>query len=55
MTQKTEKITVTKGTGNVFDYLGCKNPEELKLKAKIAMTINSIVKHRHITQAQAAK
>ncbi len=55
MTQKTEEITATKRSGNVFADLGCKNPEELKLKAKIAASINSIVKHRRITQAEAAK
>ncbi len=55
MSSKREKITVTKSSGNVFADLGCKNPEELKVKAKIAASINSIVKHRNITQAQAAK
>jgi len=55
MTKKTEKITVTKGSGNVFADIGCKNPEERKLKSKIAIAINSIVKHRHITQEEAAK
>lgn len=55
MTKKIDEITVTKGSGNVFADLGLKNPEELKLKAKIAASINSIVKYRGITQAQAAK
>lgn len=55
MTKKSDEITVTKGSGNVFADLGCKNPEELKVKAKIAASINSIVQHRHITQAQTAK
>ena len=55
MTSKTEKITVTESSGNVFADLECQNPEELKVKAKIAASINSIVKHRNITQAQAAR
>ena len=54
MTKK-EKIKVTKGSGNIFADIGSKNPEELKIKAKIALTINSIVKHRHITQKETAK
>ncbi|MDH5228869.1 MAG: helix-turn-helix domain-containing protein [Gammaproteobacteria bacterium] len=55
MSKKAEKIEVTEGSGNVFADLGCANPEELKLKAKIASSINSILKHRGITQAQAAR
>ncbi len=55
MAKKTDEIKVSKSSGNVFADLDCKNPEELKLKAKIATSINSIVKHRHIAQAQAAK
>ncbi len=55
MANKTEKFKVTRGSGNVFADLGCKNPEELKVKSKIAMAINSILKHRHITQAEAAQ
>ena len=55
MSKKAEKIDVTDSSGNVFADLGCKQPEELKLKAKIVSSINSIVKHRGITQAQAAK
>ncbi len=55
MATKTEKVKVTKSSGNVFADLGCKKPEELKLKAKIAASINSIVKHRNITQAQTAE
>ncbi len=51
---KNEKITVTKGSGNIFADIGSKNPDELKVKAQIAATINSIVKNRHITQKEAA-
>jgi predicted XRE-type DNA-binding protein len=54
MTAKTEQIAVTESSGNVFADLGCKNPGELKVKAKIAAAVNSIVKHRNITQVQAA-
>jgi len=55
MTVKTDEIKVSESSGNVFADLECKNPEELKLKAKIAASINSIVKHRRIAQAEAAK
>ncbi len=55
MTTKPEKITVTESSGNIFADLGCKKPEELKVKAQIAAAVNSIVKHRNITQAEAAE
>jgi predicted XRE-type DNA-binding protein len=56
MTKKSVKAkTVTKGSGNVFADLDLENPEELKLKSTITMTINSIIKHRGLTQKEAAK
>ncbi len=51
----TKKVRVIESSGNVFADLGLKHPEELKAKATLATAINSIVKHRGITQAQAAK
>ena len=44
---KNEKVKVTKGSGDNFTDIGSKNSEELKVKVKIALTINLIVKHRH--------
>jgi len=55
MAKKTKDIKVTESSGNVFADLGLKDAEELKLKATIVASINSIVKHRGITQAAAAK
>ena len=49
------KEKVVESSGNVFADLGLENPDDLKLKAKIAMAINSIIKHRRITQKEAAK
>jgi len=55
MTKNIDEIEVYESSGNVFADLECKNPEELKLKAKIAASINSIIKHRHIAQVETAK
>ncbi|MFV1984803.1 MAG: helix-turn-helix domain-containing protein, partial [Thiohalomonadales bacterium] len=54
MTYRSNKVTVIKGSRNIFYDIGIKKPDELKVKAQIAVTINSIVKHRHITQKEAA-
>ena len=51
----TQHIQVTESSGNVFADLGLDNPEELSLKSTLVMCINSIVKHSHLTQVQAAK
>jgi len=48
-------IEVTKSSGNVFADLGLDQPEELKLKAKITRTINTILKQRGLKQVAAAK
>ena len=55
MTLKSEKITITESSGNVFADLECQNPEELKVKARLAAFIGSVVEHRNITHAQAAR
>jgi len=55
MANSFENIEVHESSGNVFADLECKNPDELKLKAKIAASINSIIKHRHMPQVEAAK
>lgn len=59
---KTEKIKkdiqgieVAESSGNVFADLGLDNPDELKLKAKIAASINAIIQQRGLKQAEASK
>jgi len=39
MTAKPDKMTVAESSGNVFADLGCKNPEELKVKAQITAAV----------------
>ncbi|WP_322894933.1 MULTISPECIES: helix-turn-helix transcriptional regulator [unclassified Yoonia] len=43
------------GSGNVFADLGLDNPEELSLKAALAIQVASIIKHRHLTQREAGE
>ena len=42
-------------SGNVFADIGIKAPEEALAKAEVAHKISSIIKHRHLNQADAAK
>ena len=55
MSKETKEKEVTESSGNVFADLGLDNPDELKFKAKIAISVNSIIKHRGLKQADAAK
>lgn len=50
-----EPIAMEAGSGNVFEDLGLEDAPELRLKAAILGQINSILRHRHLTQAQAAE
>ena len=52
---KSEKIAVTRGSGNVFADLGFENPEEELLKAQLVREIRDILKRRRLTQAKAAE
>ena len=54
MTKKSEKTKAVKNDNNVFADLGLDNPDELKLKSKIAMSINTIIKYRGLKQAEAS-
>lgn len=54
-TLSTEKIEYTKSSGNVFADFGFPNPEEADAKSDLAILITSIIKHRKLTQAKAAK
>lgn len=47
------KYTVS--SGNVFADLGLPDAEEMLAKAELARQISSIVRHRHMTQAEAAR
>lgn len=40
---------------NVYDALGFDNSEMMQAKAEIAHAISSIIRHRHLTQKEAAK
>lgn len=51
----TGKITVRRGSRNVFADLGFDNAEEEKLKAQLVREIRDIIKHRRLTQAKAAE
>ena len=42
-------------SGNVFADLGFDEPLEMLAKSEMARRIASIIKHRHLTQAQAGK
>ena len=48
------KAKVIRSSGNVFEDLGLKNPEELLIKAKLAMQINEIIRQKRLTQKDAA-
>lgn len=49
-----EGLELEIGSGNVFADLDLENAPELKLKATIVGQINSILKHRHLSQQQSA-
>jgi len=48
------KISVKRGSGNVFADLGFERPEEEQLKAQLVREICDILKRRRLTQAKAA-
>lgn len=51
----TDPIEHTVSSGNVFADIGVSQPEEANAKAELALQINSLIKMRALTQAQAAK
>tara|TARA_R110002049_G_scaffold308440_1_gene512474 strand:+ start:727 stop:1086 length:360 start_codon:yes stop_codon:yes gene_type:complete len=55
MTEDQSPLEIEVGSGNVFADLGLEDAPELKLKAAIVGQINSILRHRHLTQVEAAK
>lgn len=46
---------VTQSSGNVFADLGVEEPGAALVKAELARRISSIIKHRHLTQEDAAE
>jgi predicted XRE-type DNA-binding protein len=40
------------GSGNVFADLGFDNPEEMSLKSALVHRIVSVLRHRHLSQAE---
>ena len=48
----TGKISVKRGSGNVFADLGFERPEEEQLKAQLVREIRDILKRRRLTQAR---
>lgn len=55
MTKEQLPVEMEIGSDNVFADLGLEDAPELKLKAAIVGQINSILRHRHLTQVQAAE
>lgn len=46
---------IEKGSGNVYADLGIANAEEMLVKAQLATKIGEIIKHRKMTQIEAAR
>jgi predicted XRE-type DNA-binding protein len=48
-------IEIENGSVNVYEDLGLLNAAEMQVKALLAAKIGEILKHRHLTQVQAAE
>jgi len=48
-------IIAQEGTGNVFADIGLEDAAKMEVKARLAFKISEIIKHRHMTQTQAAE
>jgi predicted XRE-type DNA-binding protein len=48
-------IEVENGSANVYDDLGLPDAAQMHVKATLAAKIGEIIKHRHLTQIQAAE
>lgn len=46
---------IERSSGNVFEDLGFKNPEEAKRKAQLARLISKKIRERNLTQVQAGE
>lgn len=47
-------IEIEQSSGNVFADIGLLNAEEMLVKARLSTKISEIIKHRHLTQSEAA-
>ena len=52
--KSSEKLEITKSSGNVFADLNLPNPEKYIAKAELAKKINAIIQNRQLKQAEAA-
>ena len=50
-----KRITIEKGSGNVFVDLGFPDAKERTLKVQLAMEVNRILSARGLTQAESAR
>ena len=50
-----EKIEYEVSSGNLFRDFGFSNPEERDAKSDLALIISSTIKHRNLTQTEAAE
>lgn len=48
-------IEISKGSPNIYDDLGLSDAAEMQVKATLAAEIGEIIKHRQLTQVQAAE
>ena len=48
-------IEIENGSTNVYEDLGLPDAAEMKVKATLAANIGELIKHRHLTQIQAAE
>ncbi|MEW5892455.1 MAG: helix-turn-helix transcriptional regulator [Pseudomonadota bacterium] len=48
-------IEIEQGSGNVYTDLGLPEADEMLVKARLAAKIGDIIKHRHLSQEQAAE
>jgi predicted XRE-type DNA-binding protein len=48
------KITIERGTGNVYADLGMADAQDMLVKAKLASKIGEIITAQNLTQPQAA-
>ena len=55
MPKELEMIEIETGSANVYEDLGLPDAAEMQVKATLAAKIGEIIKHRHLTQTQAAE
>jgi predicted XRE-type DNA-binding protein len=55
MPEEHEMIEIEKGAANVYEDLGLRDAAEMQVKATLAAKIGEIIKHRRMTQIEAAE